>query len=70
MTTASRGLFRLWIVATVVWVIVVCGVTPLPDEFRWDWELFLKVVAASLGPPILLLPVGAALLWAVRGFRP
>ena len=95
----ARGLFRLWLILSVLWIGGVGVVTwyrlPVydwpgkglpfeqsmttpafnPDEFlafkvaeeRREAIRFASVVA--IVPPILLLALGSALVWAFRGFR-
>jgi hypothetical protein len=105
----ARGLFRLWLVLSVLWIGGVGVVTwwtfpnkSNPDEFfakrnppsslprkfdpdeflsKGDPEYFAQVVAEeqratiqfasvlALVPPIFLLALGSALVWAFRGFR-
>jgi hypothetical protein len=100
----GRGLFRLWVVASVVWVCTVGAVTwsimpekkppfdpskpyeefvpdsaPEPpskpgmfDDLVRDAERNTVVQHAAetaLIPPVLVLVLGVALGWAVKGFR-
>ena len=74
-----RGLFRLWIMMTVVWVIgaaytnyvdcnwynqqVVCFDDLIPF-YRPDYRL-----AWVTGPPLAVLLVGLGIIWCIRGFR-
>jgi hypothetical protein len=105
----ARGLFRLWLVLSVLWIGGVGVVTWWTNE-GWDWDAFslaksqeknppppgfvidpkpdatgaeLEVapwivrrdaavrfgVILALVPPVFLLALGSALVWAFRGFR-
>ena len=74
----SRGLFRLWLFATVIWVASVYVVqlsyeeslTALPPGFWLDGgtldpEFWLRNVVA---PPVAVLAAGSFLLWTSRVF--
>jgi hypothetical protein len=103
MTNVTRGLFRLWIVVSVLWAVGAGGAAwylyPKP-ETEWvpgwaredvpSWtrseaagvwqprkpediaknqrEALAVAALAGLLPPIIVLVVGASLVWAVRGF--
>ena len=60
-----RGFFRFWIVASVVWVRLVCTVAWLAEPPDGDYRV---VVHLSALPPAFVLALGAALLWAAKGF--
>jgi hypothetical protein len=89
---AGRGLYRLWRVFSLLWVLIIGLVTygnlpsrgltdqevglppPLPgfvleqpDNGRW--QAIQTGAAVAVGPPAFILLVGAALVWAFRGFR-
>jgi predicted membrane protein len=61
-------LSRLWLLLTALWVVFVLFLTllVLSDGGRFDAGIFS---IALLGPPLILLALGAALVWAIRGFR-
>jgi hypothetical protein len=76
-----RGFFRLWIVATILWIAVVTWI--LWDRFFDPWEDFpatapsvqetlkyerLHAAALIVMPPISLFVFGLVGLWVVRGF--
>jgi hypothetical protein len=50
-----RGLFRLWLVASLLWSI-----------FSVEHNSY----AAAIEVPLIVLGVGALLVWAIRGFGP
>jgi hypothetical protein len=101
----ARGLFRLWLVLSVLWIGFVATMTwqtlptdPNPplrfvidkpgDELSW-WEKYRSAAAdlpdapriidgreqirsavfEAFIPPLSMLALGAALIWAMRGFR-
>jgi hypothetical protein len=59
-----RGLFRLWVILSVLWIAGVAWVSG-PDVYghlqRGPWLAFL--------PPLALLVLGATIGWAFSGFR-
>ena len=80
----ARGLFRLWLVSSVLWAGVVVTqawwiIRDLPDApwlvtpiSRVSGELLhvaSESAALALIPPALVLVVGAAFVWAFQGFR-
>lgn len=124
MPRIARGLFRLWLVLSITWIVGVGGVTwtwkppfdpskpfeivpsskraefqalgardpwaefnpqgspkaATPTEFdplefatfklsAQRWETIQTAAEVALIPPILLLTLGSALGWAIRGFR-
>jgi len=71
----ARGLFRLWLVLSVLWIGGV-GIgtwrTLTKDEFILPSTREEEVRRASfiaLAPPIFTLGFGSALIWAFRGAR-
>jgi hypothetical protein len=71
---AQRGLFRLWAVAAVLWIagqVANIANLVLDKDFRPEDgpQVAAFGTAFALGPPLLLLLVGAALFWIVGGFR-
>jgi hypothetical protein len=85
----ARGLFRLWLVASVLWVGAVGAVTlfdlthptlltsaeagfpsePADDALIRNTHALQFAAGLGLAPPMLVLIIGSALGWAVRGFR-
>ena len=59
----ATGLFRLWIVGSVLWLIWIGWATWPNDMTSLMW-----VAVVGLGYPLIVLVVSAALVWAVRGF--
>lgn len=74
----SRGLFRFWLVAAVLWIgFFVRAMTPeFGCLFRLS-ECFYELPAAHIGglailtlaPPAAVLLIGCMVLWAFRKFR-
>ena len=87
----ARGLFRLWLVVSVIWIAFVIAMTwydichPTtftdtevglpPGRFddliiagRTESAVKFGLVLAAV-PSVLVLLIGAALIWAFRGFR-
>lgn len=60
----SRGLFRLWIIASALWGLSI-GTIAL-ELLAEDWLGWVALVAI---PPIVVFAVGWALLWAFSGFK-
>jgi hypothetical protein len=64
------GLFRLWLIVSVLWAALGAwvlvqnaqrhGVTP---------EQIQSIILVIVGPPLAVLFFGAALLWALGGFK-
>jgi hypothetical protein len=92
----TRGLFRLWLVSSVLWAGSMAAVTwqdlaypilsdaevglspaiggELPDapwilREKREMETIKYAVGLALVPPMLVLMIGSALVWAFRGFR-
>jgi hypothetical protein len=63
----ARGLFRLWLVVSVLYVILMVGdiwnVSQRIGRIEWG-----HAAAVLLLPPIVVLAVGAAFVWAFQGF--
>jgi hypothetical protein len=94
----ARGLFRLWLVLTVLWIggvgVATWRTFPIPIECPFDPDAFLADkpqkkdctwldrvkapfvieivqdnIPLALLPPIFVLALGWALVWAFMGFR-
>ena len=73
----KKGLFRLWIVVSVCWVLfVVIGFFILVID-SWmghglgkiNWIELLGVCCLLLLPPVILLYLGKVSFWIARGFK-
>jgi hypothetical protein len=68
----KRGLFRLWLLLSVLWVAFMVyaaydDYTHRPEQFARNWPK--TTVALIVGPPFALFLLGYGLLWIGRGFR-
>jgi hypothetical protein len=67
----TRGLLRLWIVATALWAApALLLIWAIAQKEAWRWATPEGVAGAATliaGPPLLVLAIGAALVWAIRG---
>jgi hypothetical protein len=76
-----RGLFRLWLLASVLWVggcLWLLDYSCFFGAYPWcNWwvvrpllsSTYAEVLAKTFGPPVILFLIGYALLWIGRGFR-
>ncbi len=76
-----RGLLRLWLALTIVWVavwvvaVVVRATYWGPEQGSWEGYggmnlSALPFVAVIVVPPVVVFGVGWLVLWVFRGFRP
>jgi hypothetical protein len=81
----TRGLFRLWIVGTVLWVAYIGMTVALPawreahcdpsdDPFcglgpKSQHDGVWDLANTALDPPLVVLAIGSVMVWAFRGFR-
>jgi hypothetical protein len=63
-----RGLFRLWVMASVIWVVAVIALF-LPAALGEDLHGWFGLAAFVVLPPVLLLMLGRTLGWVLSGFR-
>ena len=63
-----RGLFRLWVAASVIWVVAVVTLS-LPATLGEDLHDWFGLGAFVVLPPVLLLMLGRTLSWVLSGFR-
>lgn len=67
-----RGLFRIWLLLSMAWVLgwsVYLMLYAIQGGFDRNPGLF-DLPVLLIGPPLALLAVGAAAIWAFRGFKP
>jgi hypothetical protein len=79
----TKGLFRIWVVGALLWVILIGFSMGLP---AWQslgcptagpWcqyqqppsEAFRATIITALGYPLGVLAIGSGLLWAAKGFQ-
>lgn len=59
-------LFRMWVVLTAVWLLFVSF---NPAALTFDPSAIFNHLSVAATPPLIILGIGAGLLWAARGFR-
>jgi hypothetical protein len=64
----KRGIFRLWIAASVVWFAVVLIVFHIAVDDNHVAEVLPLALAAALVPPALLRIAVSILGWIISGF--
>ena len=76
-----RGCFRLWIVASALFIIAVAAVTSMELQPHLEgldrsgpyptyiWMMLLNGIGIAVGGPLLVLTIGAAIGWAFSGFQ-
>ena len=64
----KRGIFRLWIAASVIWFIGVLIVFYIGVDQAHIAEALPLALLAAVIPPVLLKIAFSALGWIVRGF--
>jgi hypothetical protein len=80
----QRGLLRLWLVLSVIWIIVVgwsenvrCAFGALSvwwgchgyGRDPYAWESAWPTHVVVFGVPLAILVIGACLFWAMNGFK-
>lgn len=63
-STVVRGLFRVWVVATLIWAIgaLILGL-------RDGGVISARLIGTAFGLPLVLLLGAAGTVWIVRGFQ-
>jgi hypothetical protein len=73
-----RGLLRLWIGLSVLWIVAVGAATWATTDSWWPYqpdrtadriEHIKSGAEVALIPPVIILVAGAALAWAIGRFR-
>ena len=76
-----RGCFRLWIVASALFIIAVAAVTSLELQPHLEsldrsapyptyiWMMLLNGIGIAVGGPLVVLTIGSAIGWAFSGFE-
>jgi hypothetical protein len=74
-----RGLFRIWAIASAMWVAAClwlrhdydysCFLRSSPWCDYWEPYYYVQAAATMIGPPVIALLLGWATLWIVAGFR-
>ncbi len=66
-----RGLFRVWLLMSAAWIMswaIYSILRAMSEGFKTAGD-FLSIPVVFFGPPIALLLLGLAAVWAFRGFR-
>jgi hypothetical protein len=74
-----RGLFRVWVLATIVWMIFIFIAYPLSNCYKYgffatsfysaDLSAYFHLGIWLIGVPALAFVIGLSATWAVDGFR-
>jgi hypothetical protein len=67
MTTLT-GWQRLWILASVLWAVVILALAGMPDR-GWTMQSALFVVRLWIVPVAAVYVFGLGLAWVMRGFQ-
>ena len=66
--TTLNGWQRLWLVASILWAVVVLALAVAPDR-GWTMQSALFVVRLWIVPVAALYGFGLGLAWVRRGFQ-
>ena len=66
--TTLNGWQRLWLVAAILWAVVVLALAGTPDR-GWTMQSALFVVRLWIVPVAAVYGFGLGLAWVRRGFR-
>ena len=66
--TTLNGWQRLWLVASILWAVVVLALAGTPDR-GWTMQSALFVVRLWIVPVAALYGFGLGLAWVCRGFQ-
>ena len=66
--TTLNGWQRLWLVASILWAVVVLALAGTPDR-GWTMQSALFVVRLWIVPVAALYGFGLGLAWVRRGFQ-
>ena len=66
--TAFNGWQRLWLLAAILWAIVILALAGTPDR-GWTMQSVLFAVRLWIVPVAAVYGFGLGLAWAIRGFQ-
>ena len=66
--TTINGWQRLWLLASIVWAVVLLALAGMPDR-GWTMQSALFVVRLWIMPVAAVYAFGLSLVWVMRGFR-
>jgi hypothetical protein len=67
MTTLT-GWQRLWVLASILWAVVIQALAGMPDR-GWTMQSALFVVRLWIVPVVAVYLFGLGIAWVSRGFR-
>jgi hypothetical protein len=67
MTTFS-GWQRLWLLASILWAVVIVALAGMPDR-GWTMQSALFVVRLWIVPVAAVYALGLSIAWVMRGFQ-
>ena len=67
MTTLT-GWQRLWLLASILWAVVILALAGMPDR-GWTMQSALFVVRLWIVPAAAIYVFGLGLAWVMRGFQ-
>ena len=66
--TTLNGWQRLWLLASILWAVVILALAGMPDR-GWTTESALFVVRLWIVPVTAVYVFGLGLAWVIRGFQ-
>jgi hypothetical protein len=66
--TNLNGWQRLWLLASILWAVVILALVGMPDR-GWTMQSALFVVRLWIMPVAAVYAFGLGLFWVMRGFR-
>jgi hypothetical protein len=66
--TTLNGWQRLWLLASILWAVVVLALGGTPDH-GWTMQSALVVVRLWIVPVTAIYAFGLGVVWVTRGFR-
>jgi hypothetical protein len=66
--TTLNGWQRLWLLASILWAVVILALAGMPDR-GWTMQSALFVVRLWIMPVAVVYAFGLGLVWVMRGFR-
>ena len=66
--TTLNGWQRLWLLASILWAVVMLGLAGMPDR-GWTMQSALLVVRLWIVPVGAVYALGVGLAWVMRGFH-
>jgi len=67
--TTLNGWQRLWLLASILWAVMILALAGMPDR-GWTMQSALFVVRLWIMPVSFVYAFGLGLTWVMRGFTP